>query len=507
MSAAAAVLPVLERCRQMLAGTPPYRRIGWVRRVQGLAIEAEGPDVPIGAMCRIMARTGQPDDPGILAEVVAIRPGHVTLMCHGAHEGVGAGCEVLALHEHESGAGIAVGEALLGRVIDCFGQPLDGRPLPPGLPRRSLRAAPGNPLLRPLIDTVLETGVRCIDGLLTIGRGQRVGIFSGSGVGKSSLLAMITRHMGSKHCVVDDSSPPAHGQDSAGNAARADLNVIALIGERSREVRDFIERQLGADGLAHSIVVVATAEQPALSRIRAAHAAVAIAEHFCQSGRHVLLTMDSITRLAMARREVGLAAGEPATARGYTPSVFTEIPQLCERCGTAPSGGAITALLTVLVEGDDFNEPVSDCLRAVLDGHIVLTRTLAHRAHFPPIDVLQSSSRLARQLSSPAEREIVAGTLRHLALLEHNRAMVDIGAYAAGSNPALDLALLLEPALLAWQRQDSGGISREQALQQLARLCDAAATPLASAPSTGSMNARASFGQAPSSGAETRMQR
>ena len=272
-----------------------------------------------------------------------------------------------------------------------------------------------------------------------------IGIFSGSGVGKSSLLGMVTRH------------------------ARADLNVIALVGERGREVREFVEDQLGDQGLARSIVVVATSEQPALARIRAAHAAVAIAAHFAEQGGHVLLTMDSVTRLAMARREIGLSVGEPATARGYTPSVFAELPQLCERCGTWPSGGAITALLTVLVEGDDFNEPIADSLRSILDGHIVLSRELAQQGHFPAIDVLRSASRLLPDLASDAERAAAQEAVRHLALLERNRQMVDIGAYQKGTNPAIDAALSLEPGLQAWLQQPRGGARRSEAVKQLTK--------------------------------------
>jgi flagellum-specific ATP synthase len=295
---------------------------------------------------------------------------------------------------------------------------------------------------------VLETGVRAIDGLLTIGQGQRVGIFAGSGVGKSSLLGMITRHAG------------------------AEVNVIALIGERGREVRDFVEDQLGPAGLARSVVIAATCEQPALARIRAAHAAVAIAGYFRDQGLHALLTMDSVTRLAMARREVGLAAGEPPTARGYTPSVFAELPQLCERCGTSSGGGSVTALLTVLVEGDDLNEPIADCLRSILDGHIVLSRGLAQQGHYPAIDVLRSTSRLLPNLASPSERKVVAQAVAHLAVLERSRELVELGAYMAGSNAALDAALAVEASLFAWLRQDGPAAPRSDSLRQLGQILD-----------------------------------
>ena len=420
------------------------RRIGWVRQMQGLSIDAQGPDVSIGDLCHIVPRfrVGHPDktENKILAEVVGIKPGHVTLMPYGSLQGVAAGSEVVALAQH---ATIGVGDQLLGRVIDGFGQAMDGMAAPAITTQRALRSAPLNPMHRPRISRILETGIRSIDGLLTLGQGQRVGIFSGSGVGKSTLLGLIARHVS------------------------ADVNVIALIGERGREVREFIDKQLGPQGLKRSVVVVATSDQPALARIRAAHAAVAIAEYFRDAGKQVMLTMDSITRLAMARREVGLSAGEPPTARGYTPSVFAELPQLCERCGTSDSGGSITALLTVLVEGDDLNEPISDNLRAILDGHIVLSRDLAHQGQYPAIDVLKSASRLLPDLTTEHERGLITQTIKQLAVLERNRQMVDLGAYERGSNPVLDEALEVEPRLQLWMRQSTGGVERALAMQQL----------------------------------------
>jgi flagellum-specific ATP synthase len=429
-------------CREALRSAELVQRIGWVRRLQGLAIEAEGPQADLGEMCRVVP--ADPDTaPPVLAEVVGLEPGRVVLLPFGPLRGIAAGSRVVALG-HASR--IAVGPQLMGRVIDGFGAALDGRP-PPVLAQWSdLHAPATNPMDRPRIARMLETGVRAIDVFLTLGQGQRMGIFAGSGVGKSSLLGMITRH------------------------ARTDLNVVALIGERGREVREFIEEQLGEAGLRRSIVVVATSEQPALARIRAAHSAVAIARHFAQQGQAVLLTMDSITRLAMARREVGLAAGEPATARGYTPSVFAELPQICERCGTLPSGGSITALLTVLVEGDDLNEPVADSMRAILDGHVVLSRELAQQAHFPAIDLLRSASRLMKDLVTEQDRQLVREAVRYVAVLERNRQLVELGAYTPGANPALDAALAIEPALFAWLRQDGGGVARAEALQQLAAI-------------------------------------
>lgn len=429
--------------RTALGSVPFARRTGVVRQLSGLAIEARGPDVALGELCTIRPLDAQTP---VLAEVVGVRPGMTMLMPYGTTDGLAAGCEVLAAGRQ---ADIGTGKALLGRIIDGFGQPLDGGPLPRTTERMSLKAVPLNPLERPRITRILETGVRGIDTLLTLGQGQRVGIFAGSGVGKSTLLGMIARH--------------------AGHGAGADINVIALIGERGREVREFIDKHLGEAGLARSVVVVATSDQPALARLRAAYAAVAIAESFRAAGQQVLLTMDSVTRFAMARREVGLVAGEPPTARGYTPSVFAEIPTLCERCGTGPSGGAITALFTVLVDGDDMNEPVADCLRATLDGHIVLSRQLAHQGQFPAIDILQSTSRLMPDLVDAEALAQAAATIQQLALLERNRQVVEIGAYTAGAQPALDLALAGEPALRAFLSQSLNelGVARAEALAAL----------------------------------------
>lgn len=424
------------------------RRIGHVREITGLAIESCGPHAEVGEVCRVMsqARDGEMSQESFLAEVVGIKPGRVTLMAYGNLRGVSSGCEVIAEGTNSS---IGVGPGLLGRVIDCFGMPLDELPSPVIEARRSLKAPPINPMQRPRISEVLETGVRSIDALLTLGRGQRVGIFAGSGVGKSTLLGMIARH------------------------AQADINVIALIGERGREVKEFIEKQLGPEGLKRSVVVVATSDQPALARQRAVYAAMAIAEYFRDQGLHVLFTMDSVTRFAMARREIGLTAGEPPTARGYTPSVFADIPELCERCGTAPSGGAISALFTVLVEGDDFNEPISDCLRATLDGHIVLTRQLAHQGQYPAIDVLKSASRLMGDLANEKQRDLASIAVKTLGLLDRNRQLIDIGAYERGSNPELDRVLAMEPGLLSFLKQKEGGVRRDDSLQVLAQVLGA----------------------------------
>jgi flagellum-specific ATP synthase len=416
------------------------RRTGKVLAVAGHSIEASGPDAALGEMCELSIGPGA----SLMAEVVGLRPGRVMLMPYGDPRGIGAGTEVVA---SGSPPGIGVGQALLGRVIDPFGVPLDGRAAPQPLTMRSLYAAPINPLTRPPIDRLLETGVRAIDSLLPLGCGQRVGIFAGSGVGKSTLLGMLAQRVST------------------------DVNVIALIGERGREVREFVESQLGEEGLRRSVVLVATSDQPALVRLRAAHAATAIAEYFRDQGKQVLLMMDSITRFAMARREIGLAAGEPPTARGYTPSVFSDIPALCERCGATDSGGAISALYTVLVEGDDFNEPISDIVRATLDGHIMLSRELAHEGHFPAIDVLQSASRLASALVDGAERGTMTAAVELLATYERNRQMLDMGAYRAGSNPAIDRAVAAFPALRTFLRQPVEQLARRgEAMERLREL-------------------------------------
>jgi flagellum-specific ATP synthase len=430
----------LTALREATSAADLLRRLGRVDQVAGLAIEACGPDVAIGEICRIYPRNARN---GVLAQVVALRPGKVTLMPFGVTTGLATGCVVEAIG-HD--AIVPVGNELLGRVIDGLGQPLDGLPKAATRRFRASRTPPINPLQRPAIDQVLETGIRAIDAMLTIGRGQRIGIFAGSGVGKSTLLGMIARE------------------------AKTDVNVIALIGERGREVREFIDKQLGAAGLARSVVVAAAADQPPLARLQAAYAALAIAEDFRDQGLHVTLTLDSITRFATARREVGLSAGEPPTARGFTPSVFAELPELCERCGTAPSGGSITALMTVLVEGDDPSEPIADTLRAILDGHVMLSRNMAQRGHFPAIDILSSASRVMSDIVSKEERDAAIRLRSTLDLIERNRQLVEIGAYAAGSNPALDRALRKQDRIDAFLRQAEGGVARCDALAMLMAL-------------------------------------
>ena len=388
----------------------PIRRTGRVSQIVGLTIEADGPAVNMGEHC--LVKVGDLSKM-LSAEVVGFKSGRVLLMPLGEMAGISPGCEIIATGQNLR---VEVGTELLGRVLDGLGRPCDNKgPLLTG-EYYPLQAAPPNPLDRRRIDTTLAMGVRAIDSLLTCGRGQRVGIFAGSGVGKSTLLGMIARN------------------------TEADVNVIGLIGERGREVRDFLERDLGPEGIARSVVVVATSDQPALVRIKGAMVATAIAEYFRDQGKDVILMMDSVTRFAIAQREVGLAVGEPPTTRGYTPSVFAMLPRLLERSGTSDVG-SITGLYTVLVEGDDMNEPIADTVRGILDGHIVLSRELAHQNHYPAIDILASVSRLMVELGEEEHLE-AAGELRSvLATFRDNRDLINIGAYSQGSNPQIDKAI------------------------------------------------------------------
>jgi flagellum-specific ATP synthase len=414
---------------QQVAQTfPTHRWSGRVTRVQGIGVESLGPKAALGELCEIHWGAGR----SAQAEVIALRDGQVTLMPYEDTKGLTVGAEVVALGEQPY---MSVGTALLGRVVDAFGVALDGQPAPVLGQRLPLRADPMNPLVRPSIKNVLPTGVRVIDGLLPLGRGQRMGIFAGSGIGKSSLMGMLARNV------------------------QADINVVALIGERGREVQDFLEQSLSAGALRRSVVVVATSDQSAVVRARAAYAATTIAEYFRDLGQHVFLLMDSVTRFAMARREIDLAAGQPPTARGYTPSVFSEIPALCERCGSVQGGGSITAMYTVLVEGDDHNEPIADTLRATLDGQIVLSRELANEGHYPAIDLLASISRLERQLMPPEQYASAQRFRGWMAVHQRHKDMVDMGLYKAGSNPELDHALERMPHLTGFLRQGLAEVS------------------------------------------------
>jgi flagellum-specific ATP synthase len=395
-------------------------RRGRVRDVIGLIIEASGIEAEVGEVCTI--ETGR-DRPAVPAEVVGFRDSRTLLMPLGEMHGIGPGKTVTAAGE---ALRVPVGEALLGQVVDGFGRPLDGgRLATDGV--RSVAAPPPDPLARPRIERRLSLGVRALDAFVPCGVGQRLGIFAGSGVGKSSLLGMIAR------------------------STSADVNVIALVGERGREVREFVERDLG-DALERSVVVVATSDQPALVRIKAAFAATAIAEHFRDQGNDVLLMMDSVTRFAMAQREVGLAIGEPPATRGYTPSVFALLPRLLERAGTSPAG-TITGLYTVLVDGDDMNEPVADAVRSILDGHAVLSRELAHADHYPAIDVLASVSRLATEIAPPASRAAAGELRRLLAAYRDKEDLIAIGAYQSGADPTVDTAIARRGEIDAFLRQ------------------------------------------------------
>ncbi len=412
----------LDSLLAQAAAVPRFASHGRVTRVVGLVVEAAGLDVGLGELCRV---TSLNEQHSTLAEVVGFHERGVLLMPLGDLDGLHPGSSVTPLGRS---FGVDVGPSLLGRVLNGLGHPIDGLGKLEVTERVPLSAEPPNPLARQLIDTPLETGVRAIDGLLTIGRGQRIGIFAGSGVGKSTLLGMIARQ------------------------AKADVNVIALLGERGREVRDFLENSLGEEGLARSVVIVATGDQAALVRARGALVATAIAEYFRDQGKQVLLMVDSVTRVAMAWREIGLAVGEPPTTKGYPPSVFASLPRLLERAGNGATGG-ITGLYTVLVDGDDFNEPVADAARSILDGHVVLTRRLATAGHYPAIDVLDSKSRVRDHLLAPAERQAANGLLRIEAAYREKEDLLLVGAYQKGSDPAVDAAVQLREPMLGFLQQ------------------------------------------------------
>lgn len=415
-------------------------RAGHVVAVRGQIVESLGPAAQIGELCRIEGA----GVPAVEAEVIGFGNGLTVLMPLGSVEGIAVGERVIATGHLPD---VPVGHAMLGRVVDAFGAPADAGPAIRTEQRRKLRAPALPAMHRSRVDQPLQTGVRVIDAMLGLAKGQRVGLFSGSGVGKSSLLGMIAR------------------------GTRTTTNVIALIGERSREVREFVEDQLGAEGLQRSVVVIATAAESAVVRVKAAYAATAIAEYFRDQGDDVLLLMDSLTRLAMARREIGLAVGEPPTARGYTPSVFAELPQLCERSGPGTGAGSITGVYTVLVEGDDMSEPVADTLRATLDGHIVLSRELANSGHYPAVDVLNSVSRIHAAIATADEMECVRKVLACCALYERNRQLIELGVYKDGSNAALDRVVQVMPRVRAFLTQRvSDDVPRAESLMQLCKL-------------------------------------
>jgi flagellum-specific ATP synthase len=398
------------------------RATGHVRELIGLLVSSDGPAAAVGDLCEIRSRQGRQ----VRAQVVGFREGRILLMPLEETGGLQSGDAVVARPE---AARVEVGPGLLGRVLDGFGRPIDGGPGIEAESSYDLYAPAPGPLEREPISTPLVTGVRAIDSLLPFGLGQRVGIFGGSGVGKSTLLGAMAKHNS------------------------ADVSVVALIGERNREVREFIEHELGREGMARSVVVVATSDMPAPLRIRAAFVALAAAEYFRDCGKSVLLVMDSVTRLAMAQREIGLAAGEPSSQKGYTPSVFNLLPKIFERAGHFRRG-SITGFFTVLVEGDDFNEPICDASRAILDGHVILSRELGSMGHYPAIDVLNSVSRLADRVSTPELRQASRKIREVLAAYRQSEDLINLGAYAAGTNPQLDAAISLRPELLKFLRQE-----------------------------------------------------
>lgn len=442
---------------------PPNRIESLIRRVQeaqvvrshgrvvqliGLVVESEGPLAAVGEVCRIESARHQG---ATLAEVVGFRNNHVLLMPLGETHGIHPGSEVIALG---TSLQVPVGEELKGRVLDGLGQPLDDLGRIHAEQSMPLNLLPPHPLKRQRIRQAFRTGVKAIDTFTPCGRGQRLGIFAGSGVGKSTLLGMIA------------------------SEAEADVNVIALIGERGREVREFLEKDLTEAGRRKSVVVVATSNAPAITRLKGAFMAMAIAEHFRNAGQNVLLMMDSVTRFAMAQREIGLAVGEPPATRGYTPSVFSLLPQLLERAGTGERG-SMTGLFTVLVEQDDMNDPIADAVRSILDGHIVLTRELATQNHYPAIDVLESVSRLVRDLTTPEQQDLAGRAREAMAVYRRNQDLINIGAYPAGSNPAIDRAIQLRDPLNAFLRQGiDEGFSLADSWALLAKAMNPSAGPI-----------------------------
>lgn len=405
---------------------------GKVNQVVGLTIESEGPSVQVGELCFIISKKANSI---IRAEVVGFKGNKVLLMPLGEMGGIGPGSEV-------QGTGkplcVKVGQKLLGRILSGLGEPIDGKGPLDCDETYPIYNEPPNPITRPRINTQLSTGVRTIDSLLTFGRGQRMGVFAGSGVGKSTTLSMIARY------------------------TAADINVLALVGERGRELRDFIERDLGEEGLKRSVVVCATSDQPALIRMKAAYVGTAVAEYFRDQGNKVMLMMDSVTRFAMAQREVGLAIGEPPATRGYTPSVFALLPKLLERSGTSPKG-SITGMYTVLVEGDDMNEPIADAVRGIVDGHIVLSRAIAARNHYPAIDVLGSVSRVFTEINSNEHQKAASKMRNAMSIYKEKEDLINIGAYQDGSNPEIDYAKKMMPEINNFLKQ---GVFEKSTLEE-----------------------------------------
>ncbi len=431
----------LSPCLQVARDTSLVSVGGRVNQVIGMVLESLGPGIPVGSICEVSVFKGKGK---ILAEVVGFREGRVLLMPLGEMRGVEPGSAIRLVGGQ---AGVVVAESLLGRVIDGLGNPMDGKgPLQPET-QYPLYAEPLNPMDRERILEPVDVGVRAINGLLTLGKGQRIGILAGSGVGKSTLLGMIARH------------------------TAADISVIALIGERGRELKDFIERDLGPEGLARSVVVVATSDQPPLVRMRGAYLATAISEFFRDKGRDVILMMDSVTRFAMSSREVGLAIGEPPTSRGYTPSVFGQLPKLLERAGTCMGKGSITGIYTVLVEGDDMNEPIADAVRSIVDGHIILSRDLASQGHYPSIEVMGSISRCMSDVVPKDQVRVAHKFLEVMSTYRRSEDLINIGAYAKGSNPKIDNAIAMIDQLNGYLKQPvEEKVSFSESAQQLAAI-------------------------------------
>lgn len=430
-----------ERLLETIEQADAYKHYGKVQQVVGLMVESEGPAANIGEVCLIHT-TSLHKEP-VLSEVVGFNKEKIILMPYGEINEIGPGCLVESTGKPLT---VKIGRGLIGKVVDSLGHSLDAAKMPKGLTGFLTEQAPPNPMQRPRILEPFHVGVKAIDSLLSVGKGQRVGIFAGSGVGKSTLLGMIARNSG------------------------ADINVIALIGERGREVREFIEKDLGPEGLKKSIVVVATSDQPALMRIKGAYTATAISEYFRNQGYQVNLMMDSVTRVAMAQREIGLATGEPPTTKGYTPSVFAILPKLLERTGTSDKG-TITAFYTVLVDGDDMNEPIADTVRGILDGHFVLDRKLAEQGHFPALNVLKSISRVMNQIVGSEHRETAQQIRSILALYEKNSELIHIGAYKKGTDPEIDRAIALYPKVQQFLKQDVlETISFEETVQRMEML-------------------------------------
>ncbi len=425
----------LQRIYKKLERVEPIEVYGSITKIQGLTLESNGPLLRIGEICKILGREVES-----LAEVVGFKEGKLILTALRDVRGLEIGAKVLPLGMSEA----KVGYNFIGRVVNALGEALDGKRNPTAEDYYPLYGDPLKPLERERIFQVLDIGIKAINSLLTIGCGQRVAIMAGSGVGKSTLLGMIARY------------------------TRADINVIALIGERGREVREFLERDLGEEGRKRSVVVVSTSDESPALRLRAAYYATALAEFFRDQGLKVLLLMDSLTRFCMAGREIGLASGEPPTARGYTPSVFAALPRLLERVGPKVQGSSITGIYTVLVEGDDLNDPIADAVRSIVDGHIVLSRELAQEGHYPPIEVLASISRVMKDIVSKEQFKLAQKTISVLATYKRAEDLINIGAYVKGSNPEIDKALELYPKIKDFLKQEiEEGFSYEKSVELL----------------------------------------